>query len=90
MSFSFKARDTGVYASCDCGSRMFIPTESALKNRIVFCPCGEIEKVGKQVLNSLTTRGIRSHLAKKCGQPYRPTAKSEERDRRQNWFEELA
>jgi hypothetical protein len=54
---------------------MFIPTESALKNSVVFCPCGEITKVGNDLLNQATSRRIHSHLAKETGRLYRPSSK---------------
>ena len=83
------ARDLGVYAKCECGSRMFIPSGSALNIPVIFCPCGEIQKLTKENFNSLMSRSLRSYVAKKSGQLYRPPAKSEERHREQTWFEEI-
>lgn len=82
-------RDTGLYVQCGCGSRMFIPSESATHSPVVFCPCGEVEKIGKEVLNQLTSRQLRSHIAKKNGRLYRPAAKSEERTREQSLKEKV-
>lgn len=80
-------RDFGIYAKCDCGSRMFIPTESALKNSVVFCPCGEITKVGNDLLNKATRRRIHSHVAKETGRLYRLPVK--ERKQSQIPFEPI-
>lgn len=82
MSISILPRDTGLYVQCGCGSRMFIPSESATHSPVVFCPCGEVEKIGKEVLNQLTSRQLRSHISKKNGRLYRPAAKSEERTKK--------
>lgn len=89
MSISMLPRDTGLYVQCGCGSRMFIPSESATHSPVVFCPCGEVEKIGKEVLNQLTSRQLRSHIAKKNGRLYRPAAKSEERTREQSLKEKV-
>jgi len=89
MSISILPRDTGLYVQCGCGSRMFIPSESATHSPVVFCPCGEVEKIGKEVLNQLTSRQLRSHIAKKNGRLYRPAAKSEERTREQSLKEKV-
>ena len=58
---------------------MFIPSESAVQSRALFCPCGEIERIGKEVINQVMSRQLRSHVAKKSGRLYRPTAELEER-----------
>lgn len=79
MSMSLKPRDTGVYASCSCGSRMFIPEVSALKIPVVFCPCGEITPIDKAILNRMTCRRIRSFQAQKDGRLYRPPSREERR-----------
>lgn len=81
MSISLSPRDTGLYVHCTCGSRMFIPSESATRSPVLLCPCGEVEKIGKEVLNQLMSRQLRSHVSKKNGRLYRPAAKSEERTR---------
>ena len=82
-------RQSGVVAICDCGSKQFIPSDSAVKTGILYCPCGHLEKVGKEVINRIMDRSLRAHIAKKSGQLYRPPAKSEERHREQTWFEEI-
>lgn len=83
-----KPRQSGVVAICDCGSKQFIPSESAVRTGILYCPCGELEKIDMKVFNQIMARNLRSHIAKKSGQLYRPPA-SEERTRKQKWFEEL-
>ena len=81
MSISFSARDTGIFVRCSCGSRMFIPSVSAVRSPVLFCPCGEIERIGKEVMNLVMARQLRSHISKNNGRLYRPAAKSEERTR---------
>lgn len=90
MSISLSSRDTGIYARCSCGSRMFIPTESLLRTPVLFCPCGDISPIDKPIINQLTARSIRSHVAKKRGQLYRPPKSTEEKRQEQDWFEQLA
>jgi hypothetical protein len=58
---------------------MFIPSVSAVRSPVLFCPCGEIERIGKEVMNLIMARQLRSHVSKKNGRLYRPAAKSEER-----------
>lgn len=82
MSITFAARDTGIYVQCSCGSRMFIPSDSAVRSPALFCPCGEIERIGKEVINQVMARQLRSHISKKNGRLYRPAAKSEERKKK--------
>lgn len=84
-----KPRQTGIVAICACGTKQFIPSESAIKTGILYCPCGHLEKIEKKTVNSVMNRNLRAYLSKKSGRLYRPPAR-EERDRKQNWFEELA
>lgn len=74
-------RQTGVVATCDCGSKQFIPSESAIRTGILYCPCGHLEKIDMKVFNKIMVRTFRAEIAKKSVQLYRPSAKSEERHR---------
>lgn len=60
-----KARQSGVVAICDCGTRQYIPTQSAVQTGLLYCPCGHIEKIGKDVFNKMQSRSVRAHLATK-------------------------
>ena len=76
-----KPRQTGIVAICDCGSKQFIPSESAIRTGILYCPCGEIEKVGMDVFNRIMQKTFNSYVSKKTGRPIRSTGNSEERGR---------
>jgi len=76
-----KPRQSGVVAICDCGSKQFIPSESAIRTGILYCPCGQIEKVGMDVFNKIFSIKIHSHASKKTGQTFRPTGQREEKGR---------
>jgi len=76
-----KPRQSGVVAICDCGSKQFIPSESAIRTGILYCPCGEIEKVGMDVFNKIMQRTLNSYVSKKTGRLLRSTGKTEERGR---------
>ena len=76
-----KPRQSGVVAICDCGSKQFIPSESAIRTGILYCPCGQIEKIEMSVFNKIMQRTLNSFVSKKTGRPLRSTGKSEERSR---------
>jgi hypothetical protein len=76
-----KPRQTGVIAICDCGSKQFIPSESAIRTGILYCPCGQLEKIDMSVFNEIFKKSLRSHLWKKTGRPLRPAGSSGERGR---------
>lgn len=76
-----KPRQSGVVAICDCGSKFFIPSESAIRTGIVYCPCGELEKIDIKVFNKIMQKTLNAFVAKNSGRPMRPTGKSEERHR---------
>jgi len=76
-----KPRQSGVVAICDCGSKFFIPSESAIRTGILYCPCGELEKIEMSVFNKIMQKTFNAFVAKKSGRPLRPTGKSEERNR---------
>lgn len=61
---NIKARQTGIVATCDCGTKLYIPSESAIKTQHLCCPCGHIESIEKDVINKIQTRVIRAHLAR--------------------------
>lgn len=89
-------RDTGVYVRCDCGSRMFVPSESAVKNSVLFCPCGELEKIGLKTLNAIMARCFRSETKKRGGYVKPPKERASQlgsgadKAGRNDWFEKLA
>lgn len=85
-----KPRQSGVVAICDCGSKQFIPSESAIRSGVLYCPCGHLEKVEISVFNKIMQKALNAYVSKKTGKPIRPTGKSEERTHTQKWFEELA
>ena len=76
-----KARQKGVVAICECGSKQFIPSESAIRTGILYCPCGQIEKIEMSVFNKIMQRTLNSYVSKKTGRSLRPTGNSEERGR---------
>lgn len=76
-----KPRQSGVVAICDCGSKQFIPSESAIRTGVLYCPCGHLEKVGMDVFNLIFQKSLKAHVSKKTGRPMRPTGQSEERGR---------
>ena len=74
-------RQTGVVATCDCGSKFFIPSESAIRTGILYCPCGHLEKIDMKVFNKIMVKTFNAKISKESGRVYRPSAKSEESDR---------
>lgn len=76
-----KPRQSGVLAICECGSKQYIPSESAIRTGVLYCPCGHLEKVELSVFNRIFEKSLSSFVAKKAGRPMRPTGKSEERGR---------
>lgn len=74
-------RQSGVVAICECGSKQFIPSESAIRTGILYCPCGHLEKLDMKVFNQIMEKSLNSFAEKKSGRPFRPTGKSEERGR---------
>jgi hypothetical protein len=75
---------------------MFVPSESAVKNSVLFCPCGELEKIGKQVLNKVMARYFRAETKKRGGYVKPPKERASQlgsgadKTGRKDWFEELA
>ena len=93
-----QARDKGVFATCDCGTRMLIPSESMIRSPYLICPCGEVHKTGDDVLNAVMARYFRSATQKRTGQN-KPAGRGGKRQighgsdkaaRREDWFEGLA
>lgn len=76
-----RPRQSGVVAICDCGSKQFIPSESAIRTGVLYCPCGHLEKVGMDVFNQIFQRSLNAHVSKKTGRLLRPTGQREERGR---------
>ena len=76
-----KPRQSGVVAICDCGSKQFIPSESAIRTGILYCPCGHLEKIDMKVFNQIMCRHLRAFFPKKVGQLYRPPAREERQTR---------
>lgn len=74
-------RQTGIVATCSCGSKQFIPSESAIRTGILYCPCGELEKIDMGVFNKIMQRTLNSYVSKKTGRALRPTGQREERGR---------
>lgn len=72
-----KPRQSGVVAICDCGSKFFIPSESAIRTGILYCPCGELEKIDMSVFNKIMQKTLNAFVAKKSGRPFRSTGKEE-------------
>jgi hypothetical protein len=60
-------RDSGVYAKCDCGSRLYVPITSVKKIPVLFCPCGEIHKIPHTVINDMQKRLFRHHIRRELG-----------------------
>jgi hypothetical protein len=86
-----KPRQSGVVAICDCGSKQFIPSTSAIKTGILYCPCGHLEKVDADALNQITARSLRAHLSQRNGKTYRPPVVPKKSPlQRQIWFEEMS
>lgn len=76
-----KPRQSGVVAICDCGSKQFIPSESAIRTGVLYCPCGHLEKIGMDVFNLIFQKSLNAHVSKKTGRLLRPTGNGEERGR---------
>jgi len=76
-----KPRQTGVVAICECGSKQFIPSESAIRSGVLYCPCGHLEKLEMSVFNRIFEKSLRAHVSKKTGRPMRSTGNGEERSR---------
>jgi len=71
-------RQSGVVAICECGSKQFIPSESAIRTGILYCPCGHLEKFDMKVFNKIMSKTFRAEVWKKTGRPRRPAGSSEE------------
>jgi hypothetical protein len=76
-----KPRQSGIVAICDCGTKQFIPSESAIRTGILYCPCGHLEKIDHSVFSKIMARVFRSAVSEKTGRPYKQPAKREENDR---------
>lgn len=76
-----KPRQSGLVATCSCGSKQFIPSESAIRTGILYCPCGELEKIDMGVFNKIMQRTLNSYVSKKTGRLLKPTGQREERSR---------
>ena len=76
-----KPRQTGIVATCSCGSKQFIPSESAIRTGILYCPCGELEKIDMGVFNKIMQRTLNTYVSKKTGQALRPAGNGVERGR---------
>lgn len=57
-------RESGIYARCECGSRQFIPSASVKKHKLLYCPCGAIQEVPHEAINSIQKRMLASYLRK--------------------------
>lgn len=95
---NFYARDKGIFAVCDCGARMLIPSESMVRSPYLVCPCGEVEKIRDEALDAVMARYFRSATQKRTGQN-KPAGRGGKRQighgsdkaaRRDDWFEGLA
>ena len=71
-------RQSGVVAICECGSKQFIPSESAIRTGILYCPCGHLEKLDMKVFNKIMAMNFRYEIWKKTGRMCRPAVSSEE------------
>lgn len=92
-----QARDKGVFAICDCGSRLLIPSESMIRSPYLVCPCGEVQRIGDDVLDAVMARYFRKETRKRTGQEKltgrggkRQIGSGSDEAGRKDWFEELA
>lgn len=91
-----KPRQSGIVAVCNCGSKQFIPSESAIRTGILYCPCGHLEKVDMKVFNQIMARCFRSETKKRGGYVKPPKERASQLGSgadeagRNDWFEELA
>jgi hypothetical protein len=83
-----KPRQSGIVAICDCGTKQFIPSESAIRTGLLYCPCGHLEKIDMKVFNQIMCRHLKARLPKKAERLYRPLAR-EERTQIQILFEPI-
>ena len=55
-------RHDGLSARCKCGAIMQIPSASAQKFGLIWCPCGSLQPIGKKMFNQMMVLCLKANM----------------------------